>query len=44
MKIIIHPDALVHSILEYNNYVSQLNLFKNDMSIPILNLLSYSEL
>tara|TARA_B100000989_G_scaffold298388_1_gene287455 strand:+ start:4073 stop:5224 length:1152 start_codon:yes stop_codon:yes gene_type:complete len=43
MKIIIHPDAMVHSIVEYNNYVSQLNLFKNDMTIPILNFLSLSE-
>ena len=42
MKILIHPEALVHSIVEYNNYVSHLNLFKNDMGIPILNFLSQS--
>ncbi len=40
MKILIHPEALVHSIVEFNNYVSHLNLFKNDMGIPILNFLS----
>ena len=39
MKILIHPEAAVHSIIEFENYVSQLNLFKNDMSIPILNFL-----
>ena len=39
MKILIHPEAAVHSIIEFDNYVSQLNLFKNDMSIPILNFL-----
>ena len=31
--------AQVHSIVEFQNYVTQLNLFKNDMSIPILNFL-----
>ena len=31
-------------IVEYNNYVSQLNLFKNDMAIPILNFLSLSQM
>ena len=44
MKILIHPEALVHSIVEFNNYVSHLNLFKNDMSIPILNFLSQSKI
>ena len=39
MKILIHPEAKVHSIVEFDNYVTQLNLFKNDMSIPILNFL-----
>ncbi len=39
MKILIHPEALVHSIVEFDNCVSQLNLFKNDMNIPILNFL-----
>tara|TARA_B100000963_G_scaffold239065_1_gene209134 strand:- start:3640 stop:4782 length:1143 start_codon:yes stop_codon:yes gene_type:complete len=44
MKILIHPEALVHSIVEFDNYVSQFNLFKNDMSIPILNFLSQSKI
>ena len=39
MNILIHPEALVHSIVEFDNCVSQLNLFKNNMSIPILNFL-----
>ena len=39
MEILIHPEALVHSIVEFDNYVTQFNLFKNDMSIPILNFL-----
>ena len=39
MKILIHPEAQVHSIVEFDNYVTQLNTFKNDMSIPILNFL-----
>ena len=43
MKILIHPEAKVHSIVEFENYVSQLNLFENDMSIPILNFLSHSD-
>ena len=44
MKILIHPQALVHSIVEFNNYVSHFNLFKNDMSIPILNFLTKSKI
>ncbi len=43
IKILIHPQALVHSVVEFNNYVSHLNLFINDMSIPILNFLSRSK-
>ena len=42
IKIIIHPEALVHSIIEKNNYVTNLNLFKNDMIIPINNFLMIS--
>jgi len=44
MKILIHPEALVHSMVEFDNYVTQLNLFQNDMSIPILNFLSHSKI
>ena len=39
LQILIHPEAIIHSIVEYENYVTQFNLFKNDMSIPILNFL-----
>ena len=44
IKIIIHPEALVHSIIEKNNYVTNLNLFKNDMNIPINNFLRLSNM
>ncbi|MDC3184460.1 hypothetical protein OA964_02370 [Pelagibacteraceae bacterium] len=44
MEILIHPEALVHSIVEFDNYVTQFNLFKNDMSIPILNFLCQSKI
>ena len=37
LDIIIHPEAMVHSFIESENYVTHLNLFKNDMKIPILN-------
>ena len=43
MKILIHPEAIVHSAIEFENYVTQFNLFKNDMSIPILNFLYQSK-
>ena len=39
MKILIHPQAIVHSAIEYENFVTQFNLFKNDMKIPIFNFL-----
>ncbi len=42
LGIIIHPEAIVHSIAEYDNFITRFNLFKNDMSIPILNFLSNS--
>ena len=40
----VHPEALVHSMVQYDNYVTHLNLFKNDMKIPILNFLLQSGL
>ena len=43
IDIIIHPQALVHSIITKENFVSNYNLFKNDMSIPILNFLLQSK-
>ena len=42
LDVIIHPEAIVHSKVEYNNFVTHLNLFKNDMKIPILNFLQLS--
>ena len=42
IEAIIHPEAIVHSIIEKNNFVSHMNLFKNDMSIPLWNFLSQS--
>ncbi len=39
LKILIHPEALVHSIVVNYNFTSHMNLFKNDMSIPIINFI-----
>ena len=39
IKILIHPQAFVHSIIENNNYITYYNAFKNDMSIPLINFL-----
>ena len=44
LKVLVHPEAIVHSAIEYDNYVTQLNLFKNDMKIPILNFLYLSKI
>ena len=41
LDIIIHPEALIHSIIEYNNSTSIFNYFYNDMSIPIINFVKY---
>ena len=38
----IHPQAKVHSIVIKNNYITNFNSFKNDMSVPILNFLMIS--
>ena len=42
LDVLIHPEAIVHSAIEFENFVTQFNLFKNDMKIPILNFLLYS--
>ena len=44
LDILIHPQAIVHSIIEYENFVTNFNLFKNDMNIPIFNFLNDSKL
>ena len=41
LKIFIHPESLVHSIVELNNGTSIFNYFYNDMDIPIINFFSY---
>ena len=37
LGMLIHPEALVHSIIEYNNYTSVMNYFYHDMYIPLFN-------
>ena len=37
LKILIHPESLIHSIIEFNDYTSTMNYFYNDMFIPIFN-------
>ncbi len=44
IDVLIHPEAIIHSIVQYKNYVSNMNLFKNDMNIPIMNFLSKSKI
>jgi len=40
LRMLIHPEALVHSIIEYNNYTSVMNYFYHDMYIPLFNFFS----
>ena len=40
IDILIHPEALIHSIIEMKNNTSILNYFYNDMAIPIYNFLN----
>ena len=40
IDVLIHPEAIIHSIVEKENNVTHFNLFKNDMSIPIYNFLN----
>ena len=40
LDILIHPESLVHSIIENHNYVSKLIYFYNDMKIPLINFLN----
>ena len=39
LEVLIHPQAVIHSIIEHKNYVTHFNAFKNDMKIPISNFL-----
>jgi len=40
LDILIHPESLVHSIIEDHNYISKLIYFYNDMKIPIIHFLN----
>ena len=42
LDILIHPEAIVHSIIDQSNYIKHFNSFHNDMKIPIYNFLSSS--
>jgi len=44
LKIIIHPQSLVHSIIEMENFTSELNYFYHDMNIPIFNFLNINRI
>ena len=37
LDVLIHPQALVHSIFEFKNYVTNMVYFYHDMSIPLFN-------
>ena len=37
LKVVIHPEALVHSIIEHHDLTSEFNYFFPDMFIPIFN-------
>ena len=41
LDILIHPEALIHSVIEYKNFTSVLNYFYHDMQIPIFNFLNH---
>ena len=41
LNIIIHPESLIHSIIEYENYTSTMNYFYHDMFIPIFNFVNF---
>ena len=39
LKILIHPESLIHSIIEFKDFTSNLNYFYHDMFIPIFNFI-----
>lgn len=43
IDIVVHPESLIHSIVEYNDFNSHLNYFFNDMFIPIFNFINDSK-
>ena len=40
LDIVIHPESKIHSIFEYKNYIYNMILFHNNMSIPIYHFLN----
>ncbi len=42
LNILIHPESVIHSIFEYDNYLYNLVAFHNDMTIPIFHFLNQS--
>ena len=40
LKILIHPESKIHSIFEYNNYLYNMIVFQNDMTLPIFHYLN----
>ena len=40
LDVLVHPESLIHSIIEHNNFNTQMNYFYNDMFIPIFNYLN----
>ena len=44
LKILIHPESLIHSIIEKSNFTSSLNSFYPDMFIPIFNFFNENHL
>ena len=38
LSLIIHPEALIHSIIEFYNYNTTMNYFYHDMKIPLINM------
>ena len=42
LNILIHPESIIHSIFEYDNYLYNLVAFHNDMTIPIFHFLNQS--
>lgn len=43
IEVILHPEAVIHSMVEFNDGAVMANLFWPDMRIPILYALSYPE-
>ena len=42
LDILIHPQSLVHSIIEEENYLSKMIYFQNDMKIPLINFFNFN--